>query len=145
MKSYNFCGFDHYLLSRPKSYVTSCWMNIDTCLLYCEHWRRTAISSSVDIVWTCVELVDDIKMQDFNSIITPWDVYITIVVSMLYYSAMMPLLKNTIFRNTRKNTLLTAQQQITPKMAHFASLQNCLNLLLPPSITCVFWVHLNRG
>lgn len=80
-------------------------MNIDTCLLYCEHWRRKTISSTVDIVWTCVELVDDIKMQDFNSIITPWDVYITIVVSMLYYSAMMPLSKNIIFRNNRKKTV----------------------------------------
>jgi len=104
---------------KPKSYVTSCWMNIDTCLLYCEHWRRKNISSTVDIVWTCVELVDDIKMQDFNSIITPWDVYITIVVSMLYYSAMMPLSKNIIFRNTRKKPLLTAQQQITPKNGAF--------------------------
>jgi len=66
-----------------------------------------------------VELVDDIKMQDFNSIITPWDVYITIVVSMLYYSAMMPLSKNIIFRNTRKKPLLTAQQQITPKNGAF--------------------------
>jgi len=66
-----------------------------------------------------VELVDDIKMQDFNSIITPWDVYINIVVSMLYYSAMMPLSKNIIFRNTRKKPLLTAQQQITPKNGAF--------------------------
>jgi len=33
---------------------------------------------------------------------------------------------------------VAAQQQMTPKMAHFASLQNCLNLLLPPTITCVF-------
>jgi len=138
LKSYNFCGFDHYLLYRPKSYVTSCWMNIDTCLLYCEHWRRKTISSTVDIVWTCVELVDDIKMQDFNSIITPWDVYITIVVSMLYYSAMMPLSKNIIFRNTRKNRCWLLSNKLHQKMAHFASLQNCLNLLLPPSITCVF-------